>query len=159
MPMLAFMKKEILETARTGKLVILVLLFALFGVMNPAIAKLTPWMMKMLSDSLAENGLIVVNVQADAMTSWGQFYKNIPIALIFSDSFTKEYRSGTLLLTYVLRVIPKAKAYSPALLMNVNSLLSGMEGTKVYGEAVLAAAVSTVIFVALSVLNMNKRQV
>ncbi len=254
-PLFAFMKKEIMETARTGKLVILVLLFALFGVMNPAIAKLTPWMMEMLSDSLAESGLSVANVQVDAMTSWGQFFKNIPIALIafvliFSDSFTKEYRSGTLLLAltkglprdkvvlaktvllfslwtlgyglcfsitygytayfwdngiaqhlfsaavmwwlfgvwvisflvlfssllqnntsvilctggmvllaYVLRVIPKSKTYSPALLMNVNSLLSGVEGTKVYGGAVLVAAVSAVIFVALSVLNMNKRQV
>ncbi len=255
MPMLAFMKKEILETARTGKLVILVLLFALFGVMNPAIAKLTPWMMEILSDSLAESGLTVANVQVDAMTSWGQFFKNIPIALIafvliFSDSFTREYRSGTLLLAltkglsrykvvlaktvllfsqwtlgyglcfsitygytayfwdnsiannllfaaamwwlfgvwvislivlfssllqnntsvilctggivllaYVLRVIPKSKAYSPALLMNVNSLLSGVEGTKAYGEAALVAVVSAAIFVALSVLNMNKRQV
>ncbi len=254
-PLGAFIKKEILETTRTGRLIILVLLFTLFGVMNPAIAKLTPWMMEMLSDSLAENGLTVANVQVDAMTSWGQFFKNIPIALItfvliFSDSFTKEYRSGTLLLAltkglarykvvvaktillfslwtlgyglcfsitygytayfwdngivrhlfsaaamwwlfgvwvislvvlfssllqnntgvtlctggivlfaYVLRIIPRARAYSPALLINASSLLSGVEGTKAYGEAVLVAVVSAVIFIALSVLNMNKRQV
>jgi len=74
----AFMKKEYLETARTGKLIILVLLFALFGVMNPAIAKLTPWMMEMFSDSLVESGLIVANVQVDAMTSWTQFFKATP---------------------------------------------------------------------------------
>lgn len=254
-PLFAFMKKEILETARTGRLSILVLLFALFGVMNPAIAKLTPWMMEMFSASLAESGLTVANVQVDAMTSWGQFFKNIPIALIafvliFSDSFTKEYRSGTLLLAltkglsrdkvvlaktvllfslwtlgyglcfsitygytayfwdngiarhlfsaaamwwlfgvwvislvvlfssllqnntsvilctggivllaYVLRAIPKAKAYSPALLMNVNSLLCGVEEANVYREAVLAAVAFAAIFVVLSVLNINKRQV
>ncbi len=254
-PLFAFMKKEILETARTGRLIILVLLFALFGIMNPAIAKLTPWMMEMFSASLAESGLTVANVQVDAMTSWGQFFKNIPIALIafvliFSDSFTKEYRSGTLLLAltkglsrykvvlaktvllfslwtlgyglcfsitygytvyfwdngiarhlfsaaamwwlfgvwvislvvlfssllqnntsvilctggivllaYVLRAIPKAKAYSPALLMNVNSLLCGVEEANVYREAVLAAVAFAAIFVVLSVLNMNKRQV
>ncbi len=254
-PLFAFMKKEIMETARTGKLIILVLLFALFGIMNPAIAKLTPWMMEMFSASLAESGLTVANVQVDAMTSWGQFFKNIPIALIafvliFSDSFTREYRSGTLLLAltkglarykvvlaktvmlfslwtlgyglcfsitygytayfwdnsiannllfaaamwwlfgvwvisllallssllqnntsvtlctggisvfaYLLSAIPKAKVYSPALLMSVNSLLSGVEETKVYREAALVAVVSAVMFVALSVLNMNKRQV
>ena len=99
----ALMRKEYLEAARTGKIMILILLFVLFGIMNPAIAKLIPWMMEMLSDSMAESGLIVTNVQVDALTSWTQFFKNIPIALIafvliYSDIFTKEYKSGTLLL-------------------------------------------------------------
>ena len=102
-PLLAFMKKEYLETARTGKLMILMLLFVLFGIMNPAIAKLTPWLMEMFSDAMAGSGLLVTNIQVDAMTSWTQFFKNIPMALIayvliFSDIFTKEYKSGTLLL-------------------------------------------------------------
>ena len=102
-PLLSFLKKEYLETARTGKIMILILLFVLFGIMNPAIAKLTPWIMEMYSDTLAETGLTATNVHVDAMTSWAQFFKNIPIALIafvliFSDIFTKEYRSGTLLL-------------------------------------------------------------
>ena len=102
-PLLAFMKKEYLEAARTGKILILVLLFVLFGLMNPAIAKLTPWMMEMFSDSMAESGFIFTEIQVDAMTSWTQFFKNIPMALIafvliFSDIFTKEYRTGTLLL-------------------------------------------------------------
>ena len=101
--LVSFMKKEYLEAARTGKIVILLFLFVLFGIMSPAIAKLTPWMMKTLSDSMAESGFIVTNVQVDALTSWTQFFKNIPIALIafvliFSDIFTKEYKSGTLLL-------------------------------------------------------------
>ena len=101
--LLAFMKKEYLEAVRTGKIIILILLFVLFGIMNPAIAKLTPWLMEMYADTMAESGLIVTSVQVDAMTSWAQFFKNIPIAiiafvLIFSDIFTKEYKSGTLLL-------------------------------------------------------------
>ncbi len=101
--LLAFMKKEYLEAARTGKLMILILLFVLFGIMNPAIAKLTPWMMEMFANTMTESGLIVTNVPVNAMTSWAQFFKNIPIALIafvliFSDIFTKEYKSGTLLL-------------------------------------------------------------
>ena len=254
-PLFAFMKKEYLETARTGRLMILVLLFALFGVMNPAIAKLTPRLMEMLSGALAESGLTVANVQVDAMTSWTQFFKNIPLALIafallFSDSFTKEYRSGTLLLAltkglarykvvlaktvlllslwtwgyglcfsitygytayfwdngivehlflaaamwwlfgvwviglvvlfssllqsntavilctggavllaYLLRIVPQAKAYSPALLMNANPLLTGAEAAEAYLKALVAAAVSAVIWIAISIFDMNKRQV
>lgn len=254
-PLTALLKKECMETARTGRLTVLVLLFALFGVMNPALAKLTPWMMEMLSGSLVESGLTVTNVQVDAMTSWAQFFKNIPLALIvfallFSDCFTREYRSGTLLLTltkglarykvvlaktallyclwtlgyglcfaitygynayfwdngiandlfsaaamwwlfgvwvislvvvfssllqtntavtlctggavilaYLMRVIPKAAPYSPALLMGAVSLLSGAEQAAAYRDAVLIAAASALLFIILSVLNMNKRQV
>lgn len=250
----AFMKKEYLETARTGKLIILVLLFALFGVMNPAIAKLTPWMMEMFSDSLVESGLIVANVQVDAMTSWTQFFKNIPIALIafvllFSDSFTKEYKSGTLLLAltkglsrykvvlsktvlllslwtlgyglcfsitygytayfwdnsianhlflaaaiwwlfgvwviglivlfssllqnntgvtlciggtvllaYLLRFIPQAKTFSPAVLMNTNSILMGVEEMDAYIKAILITASMCIICVSASIPIINKRQ-
>lgn len=96
-------KKEWLETVRSGRLVILFILFLLFGIMNPAIAKLTPWMMEMLADSLAETGLTVTEVHVDALTSWMQFFKNIPIGLIaftliYSGIFTAEYQSGTLLL-------------------------------------------------------------
>ena len=112
-PLLSFLKKEYLEVARTGKLIILMLLFVLFGMMNPAIAKLTPWMMEMLSDAMAESGLLVTNIQVDAMTSWTQFFKNIPMALIayvliFSDIFTKEYKSGTLLLV-LTKGLPRYK--------------------------------------------------
>ncbi len=252
--MLSFIKKEYLETARTGKLIILVLLFALFGIMNPAIAKLTPWMMEMMSETMAESGLIVTDVQVDAMTSWTQFFKNIPIALIafvliFCDTFTKEYRSGTLLLVltkglarykvvlakavlllslwtlgyglcfavtysynayfwdnsivnslftsaavwwlfgvwvmclivlfssllknntgvtlctggtvlfaYLLSIIPKAKAYSPAMLMDTGSLLSGAEGTDAYIKAIVVAVTLCVVCVAVSIPVMNKKQ-
>ena len=101
--LLALMRKEYMEATRTGKIMIIILLFVLFGIMSPAVAKLTPWMMEMLSESMAESGLIVTNIQVTALTSWTQFFKNIPIALIafvliFSDIFTKEYKSGTLLL-------------------------------------------------------------
>ena len=102
-PLLAFLKKEFLDTVRTGRLMILLLIFALFGIMSPAIAKLTPWMMEMMADTMAQSGLVVTDVQVDAMTSWAQFFKNMPLGLIafvliFSDIFTKEYKSGTLLL-------------------------------------------------------------
>ncbi len=99
----AFTKKEWMEQIRSGKLVILGILFVLLGIMNPAVAKLTPWMMEMMEDSLAEAGMIVTDVNVDAMTSWTQFFKNIPMGLIAfvlieSSIFTKEYESGTLIL-------------------------------------------------------------
>lgn len=99
----AFFKKELLESVRSGKLLILGVLFFAFGVMNPAIAKLTPWMMEMMAEELAANGMTVGDVAVDAMTSWTQFFKNIPMALIafvflYGSSFTKEYESGTLVL-------------------------------------------------------------
>ena len=102
--LIAFIKKEWMEQVRSGRLLILLILFTLFGIMNPAIAKLTPWMLETLSDSLAENGMTVTTVTVDALTSWTQFYKNIPMALIAfvlleSAIFTKEYQAGTLVLT------------------------------------------------------------
>lgn len=252
--LLALMKKEYLEAARTGKVMILILLFVLFGIMNPAIAKLTPWMMEMVSNSMAESGLIVTNVQVDALTSWTQFFKNIPIALIafvliFSDIFTKEYKSGTLLLVltkglsrykvvlaktvlllslwtvgygicfaitygynayfwdngiannlffsvtiwwlfgvwviclivlfssllrnntgvslctggtvvlaYLLSIIPKVKAYSPTVLMNTNSLLMGVEEIDAYRKAIVIAVSLCIVCVAVSIPVINKRQ-
>ena len=103
-PFLAFTRKELLAQFRTGKVTILGILFVLFGIMNPAIAKLTPWLMEMMADSLAESGMIITDITVTAMDSWVQFFKNIPMALIVfvlmqSSIFTKEYQTGTLVLS------------------------------------------------------------
>ena len=100
--LIAFTKKERMEQLRSGRLVVLALLFVVFGIMNPAIAKLTPWLFELLADTMKESGMIVTGVQVNALTSWEQFYKNIPMALIVfvlmeSNIFTKEYQSGTLI--------------------------------------------------------------
>ncbi len=121
---IAFTKKEWLETIRSGKLVILTVLFLLFGVMNPAIAKLTPWMMELMSESLSGTGLIVTQIQVDALVSWTQFFKNIPIALIafiliYSGIFTREYQSGTLVL-----VLTKGLSRSKAVLAKTALMLA-----------------------------------
>ena len=102
--LIAFTKKEVTEQIRSGKLMILTILFVLFGVMNPAVAKLTPWLLEIMSDSLAESGMTITGVTVTAMDSWVQFFKNIPMALIAfvliqSNIFTKEYGSGTLVLS------------------------------------------------------------
>lgn len=99
----SFFKKELLESLRSGKLLLLAILFLTFGIMNPAIAKLTPWMLELMADSLAESGMTVTEVSVDALTSWTQFFKNIPMALIaflllYASAFTREYESGTLVL-------------------------------------------------------------
>lgn len=99
----AFVKKEFTEQLRTGRLWITVALFVMLGIMNPAIAKLTPWLLEILADSLAESGMTVTEVNVSAMDSWVQFYKNLPIGLIAfvllqGTIFTKEYGSGTLVL-------------------------------------------------------------
>lgn len=101
---LAFARKEITHQVRSGKLTLLVILFALFGIMNPAVAKLTPWLLETMADSIAESGMIVTEVTITAMDSWVQFFKNIPIALIAfvlleGSIFTTEYDSGTLVLS------------------------------------------------------------
>ena len=100
--LMAFTRKEWIEVLRTGKFFIVTVLFILFGVMNPAIAKLTPWMMEALSESLEDSGLTLTDATVDALTSWVQFYKNVPMALIvfilmFSGILAAEYQKGTLI--------------------------------------------------------------
>ena len=102
--LVAFIKKEWMEQVRSGRLIILTIIFVFLGIMNPAVAKLTPWLMELVSESMAEMGMTIGQVQVDAMDSWTQFYKNLPIGLIAfilmqSGLFTKEYQSGTLVLT------------------------------------------------------------
>lgn len=94
----AFMRKEFLEQLRTGRLLILVLLFSLFGIMNPTIAKLTPWLM----EQIAKNGMMITGMEINALTSWTQFFKNSSVILIiflvmFCSILTAEYQKGTLI--------------------------------------------------------------
>ncbi len=101
MELRAFTWKEFLWAARTGKLMFLMILFVLFGVMNPAIAKMTPWLMETLAGDLADSGFHIVATTVNGLTSWNQFCKNIPLAMIvflllFSGILTSEYEKGTL---------------------------------------------------------------
>ncbi len=100
----AFIKKECMEQLRSGRLWITLTLFVLLGIMNPAVAKLTPWLLEVMADSLSESGMIITQVKVSAMDSWMQFYKNLPIGLIAfvllqGAVFTKEFSSGTLVLS------------------------------------------------------------
>ena len=102
--LIAFIKKEITEQIRESKLMVILILFVIIGIMNPAVAKLTPWFYEIFADSLSESGIIITPVEISAMDSWVQFFKNIPIGIIVfilieSGIFTKEYSSGTLVLS------------------------------------------------------------
>lgn len=98
----AFIKKEFLEQLRSSRLMILGILFCLFGIMNPATAKMLPWFLDIMSEQLAENGMFITGIEVDALTSWTQFFKNMPVLLIvflvmFSGILTAEYQKGTLI--------------------------------------------------------------
>lgn len=97
----AFFKKELLELTRTGKLYLLLLFFLLVGIMSPALAKLLPWLVSLFSAELEESGMILTEMNVDALTSWTQYYKNLPLVMIlfvviFGGIFTLEYQRGTL---------------------------------------------------------------
>ena len=119
--MTAYLKKECMELTRTGRLLILGIIFLLLGIMNPAIAKLTPWLYETMQDSFAEQGLVLGEVTVNAMTSWTQFFKNalmavIVMALMSSSSFTGEYQKGTLI-QVVTKGLSRRKIFFSKLLM------------------------------------------
>lgn len=99
--MLVFMKKEWMEQVRSGRLLTLGLVFALVGIMSPAFAKMTPWLLEQMAQELEGTGILVTEVTVTALDSWTQFFKNIPIGLIVfllmqSAIMTREYETGTL---------------------------------------------------------------
>ncbi len=249
----AFIKKECMEQLRSGRLWITLSLFVLLGIMNPAVAKLTPWLFEVMADSLAENGMVVTDITVSAMDSWVQFFKNMPIGLIAfvllqGAILTGEYGSGTLVLsltkglerykvvlsktgvlcviwsfgfwlsfgitylynsyfwdnsvaenlllsvvcfwlfgvfvislitlfstvsvsntgvllgtggtvlvTYLVGLLPKANQYLPTLLTDGNSLIYGMAQSKEYIAAMIVTAIATVLCFSLSIPIFNKK--
>lgn len=102
--LLAFTKKEFTEHIRSVRFYILIAVTVFFGITNPIIAKVTPMLLELLSDSLEMSGMEIVQVSATAMDSWVQYFGNLPVCiitfiLIESRIFTSEYRSGTLILS------------------------------------------------------------
>lgn len=96
---LAFIKKELLEQVRTYKLLILLLVFFIFGMMSPLMAKLMP---EILS-SMPMDGIIITVPEPTAIDSYSQFFKNltqmglIVLVLLFSGTLTTELSKGTLI--------------------------------------------------------------
>jgi len=100
---LAFLKKEWTEHLRNGRILIHLILFLALGIMNVAIAKLTPLLLELFSDSMKESGMTITIGQVKALDAWIQFFKNAPIGLIAvhlleGNLFVKEISDGTMLL-------------------------------------------------------------
>lgn len=102
-----FLKKEWVESVKTYKLLLVVVIFSILGILNPFTAKITPFIM----ESFMPEGVALDLPEITALDSWMQFYKNMPqmglivFLLLFSTMMSKEFEKGTLviLLTKGLR--------------------------------------------------------
>ncbi|HOP10189.1 MAG TPA: ABC transporter permease [Oscillospiraceae bacterium] len=94
----AFLKKELTESSRTHKLLILVIVFLLFGIMSPVTAKILPDIMS----SVMPEDMILTLPTPTALDSWGQFFKNVSqmglivVVLVFGGIMAGEFSKGTL---------------------------------------------------------------
>lgn len=94
----AFLRKEWMEQWRTLRLPILLVVFAIFGMTNPLIAKLTPEIL----EGLTGDGMMITLPEPVAMDAWAQFFKNASqtglfvFLILFSGTLTGEMRRGTL---------------------------------------------------------------
>ena len=94
-----FLKKELVESARTYKLLIMLCIFALFGVASPMLAKLIPDILS----SAAMDGMVVTIPTPTALDAWTQFFKNLSqiclfvTVIVFSGVLSVELSKGTLI--------------------------------------------------------------
>ena len=98
----AFTNKEFMDQIRSGRLLAFGATFIILGIFSPLMAKLTPMLYESYSETLAEQGIIIGEITVTAADSWGQFIKNVPLAvlitvIIFSGIFSNEYTKGTLI--------------------------------------------------------------
>jgi len=101
--MITFLNKEFTEYIRNGKFYVCAIIFAIMGVLSPAVAKLTPQLYEMMADELKEAGIVATNVKVTAFDSYTQFFKNAPMALaafvlLYAGILTVEYQKGTLVM-------------------------------------------------------------
>lgn len=85
----AFMKKELLEAVRSYKLVILLIVFAALGFMNPVSARYLP---ELVAGFLPE-GMHMEIPQPVVLDSWLQFFKNTA-QIDQPDKYPHQYHSG-----------------------------------------------------------------
>jgi len=104
MSFLPALRKELLELARTYRLLILAVVLVIFGLMSPLLAKVTPEMMRLIPGAEGIAGLIPTPTMADAIT---QYLKNIAqfgllLALLLTmGSVAQEKERGTAVLVLV----------------------------------------------------------
>lgn len=95
----AFTKKEFTENLRTYKLMIMIVVFLIFGVMSPLFAKFTPEILKAAGLDASALGM----GSPTAVDSFAQFFKNVGqlglfvIVIAFSGIMANELSKGTLI--------------------------------------------------------------
>lgn len=96
---LAFTKKEFTENWRTFKLMIMLVVFLIFGILSPLTAMFTPEILKMAGLNPAAIGMS----NPTFMDSWAQFFKNVGqmgllvLVIVFSGMMATEFTKGTLI--------------------------------------------------------------
>lgn len=94
---IAFTKKELREYSRTYKFFILIIVFLLFGIMSPVIAKVMPDII----ESFMPEGMTIQITTPTALDSWVQFFKNVNgmgifiVVIVFSGIMANEFMRGT----------------------------------------------------------------
>ena len=96
---IAFCKKEITESIRTYKAIIMLAAFIVFGIISPLTAKLIPDIL----GAAGLGGIAIVLPDPTAMDSWAQFFNNIGqmgvlvLAIIYCGITANELGKGTLI--------------------------------------------------------------
>lgn len=95
---IAFTKKEIYEAVKTYKLLIITVIFMIFGFMNPIVAKFTPMLLK----NFIQEGMSIEIPEPTVIDSWMQFFKNVNqmgliiLVIMFSGIISNEISKNTL---------------------------------------------------------------
>lgn len=95
----AFTKKELVESWKTSRALIMLAVFFLFGMMSPLLAKLMPEIMAGVDMA----GLVIKIPEPTVLDAYGQFFKNltqmglIVFLLVFSGMLSHEITRGTLI--------------------------------------------------------------
>ncbi|MDY4949915.1 MAG: ABC transporter permease [Clostridium cadaveris] len=127
---LTFTKKELIESMRTYKVFILIIVMVILGIMSPIFAKITPDLLS----SMDLAGIEISILDPTHIDSFSQFFKNITqmgliaVVLLFSTSVCHERIKGSCILMLTKRLSRSSfilsKFFSMALLWTISYILS-----------------------------------
>ncbi|WP_368487967.1 ABC transporter permease [Clostridium sp. BJN0013] len=95
---IAFIKKEWIDYLRNYKILIMIIVFAILGIISPLSAKFMPEIIREFMPA----GISIQLTEPSNIDSWTQFFKNvsqmgtIAAVIIFSGMMSHEYEKGTL---------------------------------------------------------------
>ena len=99
-----FFKKEIIESIKTVKGVVLAIIFLFVGISSPLLAKLTPEILKLASDDATQEMMDMLSgliPPADTVSSYAQFYGNftqiglLALIIVFAGIVANEKSKNT----------------------------------------------------------------